>query len=562
MKTDSTSSRRSLSVINRCSLVRVSILLQSFALLALLACSSAPGQTNNAAKRQKLPSPEKIVGDYLKAIGGKRRVAAIKDATYEWTVVKDDPMFLGLRTGTTQLKPPASTHFLVESKAQQGTADGIRTGDHVSKDLLRFESGANARSAWIRDDATGLRTLTDARAQTAKLYSMLDASHLVDYKKSRVLARTTGLDESTGEPAYVVEFSLRNGARVRYWFSVSNKLLRATDTDVHNMSRTFSDYKDENGLLEPHKVSWHTRETEILTLQLKQVRYNTGLSDSLFDPPSTEPIDIGAMLRDVDHNQEIIDERVGEYTYTEKRTERKINDKGEVTEETVGLFEVYPVPGRESVRKLISENGVPLSAEKAAKEEKRVSEALEKAERERVKAVEKRRKDTLGGNKRRSDRDDVGIADFLSAAEMVSPRRERLRDRDAIVFDFRPRAGYKPKTSVESIITKLAGVVWIDPVDNQVMRLEARLIESYKMGGGLLASVRPGTAVVFEQKRMDDGVWLPVFSQANISAKIFLFKGINVNVVQEFSNYQRFKSNVDDYKLTSPDQKSKAPPSP
>jgi hypothetical protein len=137
-----------------------------------------------------------------------------------------------------------------------------------------------------------------------------------------------------------------------------------------------------------------------------------------------------------------------------------------------------------------------------------------------------------------------------------------LREREAIVFDFRPRAGYKPKGSIESIVSKLAGVVWIDPVDKQVMRLEARLVESYKMGGGLLASVKPGTAFVFEQKRMDDGVWLPLFSQVNISAKVFLFKGIDLNIMQEFSNYQRFKSSFDDYKLTAPEDKDKATPNP
>jgi hypothetical protein len=268
------------------------------------------------------------------------------------------------------------------------------------------------------------------------------------------------------------------------------------------------------------------------------------------------------MLKEIDRNQDQIDERVGDYTYTEKRTERKINDRGEVTDETVKLFEVYPLPGRNDVRRLISEDGVMLSPERAVKEEKRVNDEMEKAQRERARTKEKHERAIQKGKKEKDDESELGIADFLRAAELVSPRNERLRDRYAIVFDFRPRAGYKPKTSVESIISKLAGVMWIDPLDKQVIRLEARLIDSYKMGGGLLASIRPGTALVFEQKRMEDGVWLPVYAQVNITARVLLFKGINMNVVQEFSNYQRFNSNVDDYKLTLPNPKTKASPGP
>lgn len=531
-------------------------------LLLTLAISHVSAQQNSNTKRQKLPSPDKIVNDYLKAVGGKKRVAAIKDATYEWTITQDDAPIARSGTYKIQLKSPGSMLTVADLKDEQVSDDGVKTVESVTREPMHVEYGANLRSAWIQGNVTGLKTLTDAEAQTAKLRSMLSASRLVDYTKSKILARTSGLDRIAGEPAYLVEFSLRNGARIGIWFSVSSKLLVAAEdkTQKRRERATFADYKDENGLLEPHQIRMLADNgTVLLTLKLQSVEYNTGLSDSLFDPPSSEPIDVGAILKEVERNQDIIDERVGEYTYTEKLTERKINDKGEVTEETVKLFEVYPIPGGSDVRKLISENGVLLSPEKTAKEEKRVTEEIEKSQRKSTKAAEKRERDKRSGRKEKSDDDDIGVADFLRVAELVSPRREHLRDRDAIVVDFHPRSGYKPRNNIESIVSKLAGVMWIDPIDKQVMRLEARLIENYKIGGGLLASVRPGTALVFEQRRMDDGVWLPVYTQVNISAKVLLFKGVNVNLVQEFFDYQRFQSNVEDYKLTTPEEKSKPP---
>src|ERR1700749_645039 len=65
-------------------------------LLLLIACASSA-----SAQSSKLPSPDRLVGDYLKAVGGKKRVACVRDATYEWSVLR-----AGAEAGTarTQLK--------------------------------------------------------------------------------------------------------------------------------------------------------------------------------------------------------------------------------------------------------------------------------------------------------------------------------------------------------------------------------------------------------------------------------------------------------------------------
>jgi hypothetical protein len=474
---------------------------------------------------QKLPSPEKIVGSYLKAVGGKKRLATVRDARYEWVVMLREQ---AIGRAVKEVKAPSSVRF--DLMFQNGEVN----------------EGANSSSAWVRGLDGKLRTLTDAEAHTAKLLAMLDAGRLVDYKKQNVLARTLNLDETGAEPAYVLEFSMRNGARLRYWFGVNTHLLLKVRDEARAVSLLFADYRTEGEVLEPHRVERELGGTGALTLTLVSVSYNTGVASARFDPPASESLDINALLNELDKNQEQIDERVGDYTFIEKSTERQISGKGEVTKETVKVYEVYPVPGERLVRKLVTENGVALTGERAAKEEKRVGEELEKAERERQKAAQKRERDR---EKNKKEEDDPGIADFLRAAELVSPRRERLRERDTIVFDFRPRAGYKPRNDVESIVQKLTGIIWIDPLEKQVVRLEARLTDSYKVGGGLLASIRPGTAFVFEQQRMEDGVWLPVFSQVNVTAKILVFKGLEINVTQEFSNYKRFKSDVGDYKL-------------
>ncbi|PYS76477.1 MAG: hypothetical protein DMF66_14495, partial [Acidobacteria bacterium] len=288
-----------------------------------------------------------------------------------------------------------------------------------------------------------------------------------------------------------------------------------------------------------------------------------------FEPPSDSTLDIPALLRELSKNQDADDKRINDYTFTQKVTERELNDRGELKKEKVSVYEVYPVADYGWVRKLVSENGVPLPPERTAKEEKRVGEELEKAEREAPKNREKReqkraerraKRKAKGEGEGEGGDDDVNISTFLRACEFVSPRRERFRDRDVIVFDFRPRAGFRPSNTGESIVSKLSGVIWVDPAERQVTRLEARLVDSFKVGGGLLASIKSGSAFVFEQTRLADGVWLPRFAQVNASARVMLFAGLSINQTEEYGDYKRFSTKTGEEKLDRPKEKPETKP--
>lgn len=530
------------------SLVSRGRLIRFLILLTVLACGnaqSADAQTGRSGTA-RLPSAEKIVDGYLKAIGGKKRIATVRDATYEWEVrLKDQVMGIG----KTQSKFPASTRV-----------DLTFGNGHII-------SAANPRSAWTQGLDGKLHTLTDAEAAAARLQAALDASHLLDLKKRNVLARTVSQRSVLNEPLYEVEFSLRSGARLRYLFNANTKLLAAIEDPARKTTIRFEDYRPEgNNLLEPHRVNIDSG-TGSLTFLLQRVSYNSGLDDTSFDPPrAAESVDVVALLREVSTNQDKLEQRFTEYSFVQKQTEREISGKGELKKETTKVYEVFPIPNREPVMKLISENGVELTGERAAKEQKRVEEEFAKAERDKEKdalEVQKRKaereKKRTAKAKKDGDDDDVEISQFLKIHEFVSPRRERFRDRDAVVFDFRPRPGFKPGSRQEDLISKLVGVVWIDPVDKQVMRLEARLAEGFKMAGGLLVNLRPGAAFVMEQTRMNEGVWLPRLAQINLSVKVLLFGGGDFNQTFEWSDYKHFSGDVGDYKLDAPKTDSDKP---
>ena len=496
-------------------------------------CQPVPAQTG---RTKKLPPAEKIVESYLKAIGGKKQASSIKDATYEWTIqLQDQPMGLG----KTQFKTPASQR----SELTFGNGQII--------------SAANPRCAWVRGLDGELRTLTGPEAANAKLQAALDAAHLVDYKKANLLARVLSLETTSSGPAYSVEFSSRGGARLRYLFSTSTRLLIAISDDARKTIIRFEDYRTEGNILEPHTLRINQGGTGELTFKLQRASYNSGVAANAFDPPrGAEALDVVALLREVSRNQNEVEKRFTEYSFLQKDTQREIDSKGVIKKETVKVFEVFPLPNRGSIMKLISENGVSLSGDRAAKEDKRVQEEFLKAERDKdkdaQKAAERRADRERKKAARQSEGDDVEISQFFRHCEFVSPRRERFQDRETIVFDFRAQPGFKPSTRQESLISKLVGVVWIDPKDKQVIRLEARLAEGFKMGGGLLLSLRPGAALVMEQTRMNEGIWMPRFMQINLSVKVLLFGGGDINQTIEWSDYKHFSADVDSYKLGAP----------
>ena len=72
------------------------------------------------------------------------------------------------------------------------------------------------------------------------------------------------------------------------------------------------------------------------------------------------------------------------------------------------------------------------------------------------------------------------------------------------------------------------------------------------MAGGLLFYLRPGAALVLEQTRMEEGIWLPRLAQINLSVKVLLFAGGDVNKTIEWSDYKHYKGDVGGYKLEAP----------
>jgi len=130
---------------------------------------------------------------------------------------------------------------------------------------------------------------------------------------------------------------------------------------------------------------------------------------------------------------------------------------------------------------------------------------------------------------------------FLRISRFENPRRVSFKDRTAITFDFSGNPDAKTHGMAENALKKVSGTVWIDEESRQLVRMEAKLDEPFKIGGGLLASVQKGSSFVFEQAFVNGEIWLPIYAEANVVGRMLLFKGIREHSISRFSDYRKFR---------------------
>jgi hypothetical protein len=235
--------------------------------------------------------------------------------------------------------------------------------------------------------------------------------------------------------------------------------------------------------------------------------------------------DAPTLLREVQaHQQQVIAVREN-YTFHRKRVEDELDKKGAVTKTTTQEREIFFVNGRQ-VGRLVSRNGVGLNAAEQKKEDARVRDVVETITKNASKA---------GGRPRRMDL----VSEMLAVAKTSNPRRVSFNGRATLVFDFTGDPRAEAHGLAENGLKKAAGTVWIDEADRQVARIEARLYDNFRIGGGLLASVQKGSHIVVEQALVGQGLWLPKSSEQSVDARIVI-KGAHLRIHEEDFDFKRF----------------------
>jgi hypothetical protein len=236
------------------------------------------------------------------------------------------------------------------------------------------------------------------------------------------------------------------------------------------------------------------------------------------------PPDPHTLLRQVQGQQRKLDKTRENYTYTESIVTRQLDKGGAVKKTETEEDNVFFVNGHE-VRRQISKDGEGLSAIEQRKEQDRVMKAIDKAQ------------NTPSGQS--TNNNTVSITQILALMQLSNPRRDSFDGRSTLAFDFTGDPHSKTHGVAENASKKISGTIWIDEHDREVRRLVARFDDNFHLGFGLF-SVGKGSNFVFNQKIVNNELWLPVDAQAHVIAHAFGLIGFRADVSVTDTSYQRF----------------------
>ena len=414
----------------------------------------------------------------------------------------------------------------------------------IDVDGFEIETGYNGKSGWMRDSRDGLRTFTGETSTDFQAEAAFQNSLWLNAKSEKAKIVSGGRSEVAGKPANVVTVNTAKGSTIKLFVDAQTNLPVRQEFSSGDTRRIFefSDYRPVNGVQQPHRVRIEF-DGNAYEAAFNEIRANERIAKSEFDFPSIsgEPLpDIPTLLKELQANEDKVEDILDTYSYIQKRIRREIGKDGVLAETGSETFQLSFYKGYR-ISRLIEKNNKPLSAGDQADQDRDAAKRAEEIEK-RI-AKQETGEDVPSGEGRR-----VSIAEVLRASTLSNPRRERFRGRDVIVFDFEPNPtfDFKNAKSMLKFFGKVAGAMWIDEKDKQVARLEAFLFDSYKVGGGVVAKLKKGASFTLEQERINDEIWLPSTADINLSVRVFLVKGIDLNQVIKSYDYRKFSTEVKD----------------
>ncbi len=478
-------------------------------------------------------NPSAILKQAEKAHGGRKNLEKIKAVTKRGLITR-------LRDG-------------MEGEIRIETVKPVFYHSFVQIEGFETESGFNGKSGWKRDSREGLRTLVGDESRDFQTEAAFRNNLWLNYKKEKSKVVSAGKVNLSGKSADIIVLTNSDGVAVKLYFDAATRLLIREEISNGTTAQSFdySDYRLLDGVKEPFRIRANFDKDEIYEIEFDQIAHNPKIAAKTFDFPnlSGDLPDIPALLKEVQANEERVEDLLENYSYTQTTSERELDKSGVLQEKESETVQLSFYKGYR-IRRTIEKNGKPLTEKQQQDEDKdvqkRVAEIEKKIKKEEAKNAEQSANGTPDENSRR-----ISLAEVLRASNLVNPRRERLKGRDVIVFDYEPNTAfdYKNAKSILKFFGKTAGVIWIDADKKQVIRIEAVLADSFKIGGGLLFKIKEGASFEQQNELVNEEIWLPSQTNINLTAKALLVKGISLNVLVKASNYRKFVTEVKDAKV-------------
>jgi hypothetical protein len=227
--------------------------------------------------------------------------------------------------------------------------------------------------------------------------------------------------------------------------------------------------------------------------------------------------------------------RMADYTWVGRSRERHFDSHNRVTSDHQEAWETIVLDG-EPFRGTLERDGKPLAAGEQRKQQQKLDKATARMENE---TPEQKQRHAADYEKTRR-REREFLKEIPDAYDFRFEGNDKVDGHDVWIVSGVPKPGYRAKSRDGAALLKIRGKMWIDKTGYQWVRLEAQTTETISFGL-FLARLNPGAALVLEQTRINDEVWLPKREYLSGSGRIGLVKRVAEDQEITWSDYKKFR---------------------
>lgn len=181
------------------------------------------------------------------------------------------------------------------------------------------------------------------------------------------------------------------------------------------------------------------------------------------------------------------------YDFTRIKTTRHYDSDHEVIKEDEKVYRISEKNGKPRAE-LLNKDGEPVPPRPSK------GEANDAKLRSKAPAGER----SHGGDSLLNQIND----DMIKRFQFAITNREVLQGRPTLVIEVKPRKDLKATTTEEEVLARIAGRIWVDEEENEVVQAHLSLQETLKIGwGGMLGALRELRFSV-ERTRLQAGTWI------------------------------------------------------
>jgi hypothetical protein len=215
------------------------------------------------------------------------------------------------------------------------------------------------------------------------------------------------------------------------------------------------------------------------------------------------------------------------YTYEKRAFAEELDRTGKATKSTQQIYKVTPI------------HGIPYSRLTRVQDRELTLEEIQTQDR---KEQEFRRRFAEGNHRGTNKQgEDLLNEKLVERYDFKVEKREQVDNRPVIVMSFCPKKPHPQEQNAEDkVLNRLAGKVWVDEADAEVIRVRVGLTEDLSLGWfGMIGSIRR-CDVEIERQRLPEGLWVAkTFAVSLAGRKVFSL--MRYHSLEESYNFRKLQ---------------------